>query len=50
MMKMGGTPDTMNVQDHHPAIIFGPCIKETSDTKDVPPFYVILKVHDVSTW
>jgi hypothetical protein len=23
MMKMGGTPDTLNVQDDHPAILFG---------------------------
>jgi hypothetical protein len=48
MLKMGGTPDTLNVQDDHPAILFGPRIEETSDTEDVPPFYVSLKVHDMT--
>jgi hypothetical protein len=24
MLKMGGTPDTLNIQDDHPAILFGP--------------------------
>jgi hypothetical protein len=48
MLKMGGTPDTLNVQDDHPAILFGPRVEETSDTEDVPPFYVSLKVHDMT--
>jgi len=48
MLKMGGTPDTLNVQDDHPAVHFGLCIEETSDTEDVPPFYVSLKVHDMT--
>jgi hypothetical protein len=47
-MKMGGTPDTLNVQDNQPAILFGPRVEETSDTEDVPPFYVSLKVHDMN--
>jgi hypothetical protein len=46
MMKMGGTPDTLNVQDDHPAILFGPCVEETNDTEDVPLLYVSLNVHD----
>jgi hypothetical protein len=48
MLKMGGTPDTLNVQDDHPAILFGPRVEETSDTEDVPPFYVSLKIHDMT--
>jgi hypothetical protein len=36
MLKMGETPDTLNVQDDHPAILFGPCVEETNDTEDVP--------------
>jgi hypothetical protein len=47
MLKMGGTPDTLNIQDDHPAIIFGLRVEETHDTKDIPPFYVSLKVHDM---
>jgi hypothetical protein len=48
MMKMGGTPDTLNVQDDHPTIIFGLHIEDTSDTEEVPSFYVNLKVHDMT--
>jgi hypothetical protein len=48
MLKMGGTPDTLNIQDYHPAILFGPHVEETSDTKDVPLFYVSIKVHDMT--
>jgi hypothetical protein len=48
MLKMGGTPDTLNIQDDHPAILFGLRVEETNDTEDVPPFYVSLKVHDMN--
>jgi hypothetical protein len=48
MMKMGGTSDTLNIQDDHPAILFGPCVEEKNDTKDVPPFYVSPKFHDLT--
>jgi hypothetical protein len=35
--------------DHdHPTILFGPCVEEMDDTEDVPPFYVSLKVHDMT--
>jgi hypothetical protein len=30
------------------AILFGPRIEETGDTEDVPPFYVNLKIHDMT--
>jgi hypothetical protein len=48
MMKMGGIPDTLNIQDDHPAILFGLRIEDTSDTEDVPLFYVSLKIHDLT--
>ena len=48
MLKMGGTPDTLNVQDDHPAILVGAHIKETSYIEDVPMFYVSLKIHDMT--
>jgi hypothetical protein len=48
MMKARGTPDTLNIQDDHLTILFGPCIEETSDIEDVPPFYVILKIHNMN--
>jgi hypothetical protein len=40
--------DTLNIQDDHPAILFGPCVEESSDVDEVPPFYVILKIHDMT--
>jgi hypothetical protein len=48
ILKMGKTPDTLNVQYGHPTILFGPGIEETSDTEDVPMFYVSLKFHDMT--
>jgi hypothetical protein len=48
MLKMGQTPDTLNVQDDHPAIMFGSRVEETSDIEDVPSFYVSLKVCDMN--
>jgi len=48
MIKMGGTPDTLNIQCDHHAILFGLHVEETSDTKDVPPFYVSLKIHEMT--
>jgi len=48
ILKMGQTPDTFNVQDNHPAIIFGLCVDETRNTDYVPLFYVSLKVHDMN--
>jgi hypothetical protein len=48
MLNMEEAPDTLNVQDDHPAILFGPRVEETGDTEDVPPFYVSLKIHDMT--
>jgi hypothetical protein len=48
MLNIGGTPDTLNVHGDHPAILFGPRVEEMGDTEGVPPFYVSLKVHDIT--
>jgi hypothetical protein len=48
MFKMEEAPDTLNVQDDHPAILFGPYVEETGDTEGVPPFYASLKIHDMT--
>jgi hypothetical protein len=48
IMKMGRTPDTLNIQYDHPAILFVLCVEDTNDTEDVPSFYVSLKVHDMT--
>jgi hypothetical protein len=48
MLKMVGTLDTLNVQDDHPAILFGPRNEEMNDIKGVPLFYIILKIHDIN--
>jgi hypothetical protein len=48
MLKMEETSDTLNVQDDHPAILFSPRVEESSDADEVPPFYVSLKIHDMT--
>jgi hypothetical protein len=47
MLKMGQTSDTLNIQDDHPTILFGPRVEESSENEEVPPFYVSLKIHDM---
>nr|QHR87730.1 hypothetical protein Q903MT_gene1742 [Picea sitchensis] len=36
MLKMEQTSDTLNIQDDHPAILFGPRVEESSDVDEVP--------------
>jgi hypothetical protein len=48
MLIMEEAYDTLNVQDDHPAILFGPRVEETGDDGDIPPLYVNLKVHDMT--
>ena len=38
--------DVINLQDHTPAIVFGP-IMENIVQEDVPPLYVTFKIHDL---
>jgi hypothetical protein len=48
MLKMEENFDTLNIQDDHPTILFGPRVEESSDVHEVPPFYVSLKIHDMT--
>jgi hypothetical protein len=48
MLKMEEASDTLNLQDDHPAILFVPCVEEGGDVDDVPPFYVSLKIHEMT--
>jgi hypothetical protein len=48
MLKMEQTSDTFNIQDDYPAILFSPRVEESSDVDEVPPFYVSLKIHDMT--
>jgi hypothetical protein len=48
MLKMEEDYDTLNVQDDHPAILFGPRVEECGEDGDVPPFYISLKIHDMT--
>jgi hypothetical protein len=38
MLKMEEASDTLNVQDDHPAILFGPRVEESGNVDDVPSF------------
>lgn len=44
-MKVEDTVDSLNLQDDRPTILFGRHVEENEKT-DVPPFYIILNVHD----
>jgi hypothetical protein len=48
MLKIRGTPNNLNIQNDTPTILFGLCIKETSDTEEVPPLYVSLNIHGMN--
>ena len=48
MFKMEQTSYTLNVQDDHPSILFGPRVEEIGNDDDVPPFYVNLNIHNVT--
>jgi hypothetical protein len=48
MLKMEQNYDTLNIQDDHQTILFGPHVEENSDAEEVPPFYVSLKIHDMT--
>jgi hypothetical protein len=48
MLEMEQNPDTLNVQNYHPVILFGPRVEEIHENEEVPPFYVSLKIHDMT--
>lgn len=47
MLKEEESIDTVNLQDDHPTIMFGPRVENTYDNDDVPPFYINLIIHDM---
>jgi hypothetical protein len=48
MLNMEEAPNTLNIQDNQSAILCGPRVEETDDTDDVTPFYVNLKIHEMT--
>jgi hypothetical protein len=48
MLNMEETSDTLNIQDDDPAILFGPRVEESNDVDEVPPFYVSMKIHEMT--
>ena len=38
-------PDSLNLQDDSPTILFGPHVDESTD-EDVPPIYVSMNIHN----
>ena len=47
MIKSEETSDSLNIQDDHPKIMFGPWAKTSVKSEDVPPFYISLRIHDM---
>ena len=47
MIKSEETFDTLNLQDDRPKIMFGPWAQASLKSEDVPPFYIILTIHDM---
>ena len=45
MIKFEETSDSLNLQDDHPNIMFGPWAQTLDKSKDVPPFYISLRIH-----
>lgn len=45
MIKSEESFDSLNRQDDHPKIIFGPWAQTLQKFKDVPPFYISLRIH-----
>jgi hypothetical protein len=48
ILNMEETSDTLNIQDDHLTILFGPRVEESSEADEVPPFYVSLNIHDMT--
>jgi hypothetical protein len=48
ILNMEETSDTLNIQDDHLTILFGPHVEESSEADEVPPFYVSLNIHDMN--
>ena len=47
MLKVEEGVDSLNIQDDHPTIMFGPKVEDQSDPEEVLPFYISLRIHDL---
>ena len=47
MIKSEESYDSLNLQDDHPKIMFGPWAQTLDKYEDVPPFYINLRIHDI---
>ena len=47
MINSEETSYTLNLQDDKPKIMFGPWAQASLRSKDVPPFYISLTIHDI---
>jgi len=47
MFKVDQMSDMVNVIDDHPEILFGPVVDCNLEDREVPPFYLSLKLHDL---
>lgn len=45
-LNIGENNDTVNLNDVHPELLFGPEVDGKPQEGAVPPFYVSLNVHD----
>ena len=46
ILNFDPTFDMVSVEDDQPELIFGPTLNGESPDSDVPPFYIILRVHE----
>ena len=47
MIKSKEASDSLNLQDDHPKIMFGPWAQSPDKVKVVPPFYISMRIHDM---
>ena len=47
MIKYEKSSNSINLQDDFPKIMFGPWAQTSVKSKDFPPFYIILRIHDM---
>jgi hypothetical protein len=45
MIKSEESSNSLNIQDDHPKIMFGPWARTSDKYEDVPPFYISLRIH-----
>lgn len=47
MIQSEKASDSLNLQDDHPKIMFGPWVQSLDKVVDVLPFYISLRIHDM---